>query len=133
MTPLFVMFMFTILFRWGYVTGRFKWFDGVIQSAGGGERGTKRKKEKKSGKDEEQEKKLRVGALGNLGELKYRLMEPSRTIPGFEVYAYGNVHRQYMLDFSEAYPEVLRSYNSPREMLHNSDLNVLYIGLDPVV
>ena len=57
MTPLFCMFMFTILFRWGYATGRFRWFDGVIKSAGGGERGTKKKKGKKGGKEEEKNNK----------------------------------------------------------------------------
>ena len=48
------MFMFTILFRWGYATGRFRWFDGVIKSAGGGEREQKKKKEKRW----EKEKKI---------------------------------------------------------------------------
>jgi predicted dehydrogenase len=131
MTPLFVMFMFTILFRWGYATGRFKWFDGIVKAAGGGERGTKKKKEKK--KNEEKQIKLKVGALGNLSELQYNLMEASKSIEGFEITAHANVHRQYMLDFSTAYPEVLVSYNSPRELLSNRDLNVLYIAVSPIV
>ena len=98
-------FMFTILFRWGYATGRFRWFDGVIKSAGGGERGTKKKKGKKGGKEEEKNK-FKIGALGNLSDLKYNLMEACKTIEGFDVHAYGNVHRQHMLDFIEAYPKV---------------------------
>ena len=132
MTPLFCMFMFTILFRWGYATGRFRWFDGVIKSAGGGERGTKKKKGKKGGKEGEKNK-FKIGALGNLSDLKYNLMEACKTIEGFDVHAYGNVHRQHMLDFIEAYPKVLRSYNSPRELLSNKDLNALYIALNPIV
>ena len=130
MTPLFIMFMFTILFRWGYGLGA-KWLDGVVQSAGGGARGTK-EKVKKKGNDKDENNRIRFGAIGNLSELKYSLMEPSKTIEGFDVRD-ANVHRQHMLDFATAYPDVLRSYNSPREILSNSDLDALFIALNPVV
>jgi predicted dehydrogenase len=137
MTPLYLLFLFTILFRYGVVTGNaprglsslVECFKGENSSVNR-KRGSKMSK-KKAEAEKKKVKKFRMGVVGNLSELRHTVMEPSKKIENLEVYAHAAVHRQHRLDFGVAYDKVLRSYESLHELVRSAEVSAVFLGLCP--
>lgn len=146
MTPLFVMFLLTIAFRYGLVNDSNMGVLGRCIDCYRGDRsspkedtdekrkGKKKKRQSAAGDtDDEAHAPLRIGAIGNISEVKYTVMEASKKVENLEVYAHSTPQRQHQLAFAQKYKDVLRGYTDTKEFLRTADISAVFVGLYPTV